>query len=98
MSALPKRGGGRQLLAPRRTADRLVGLPAELAPLLRQRAFWRRFYWDLEETFVISCRAANDPDEAIRIIRAVLRENGAPLGTRLRQTTREEREIPLPEF
>lgn len=49
----------------------------------------------LEETTIIACRAADDPEEATRIIREVLRKHGAPEGTRLRQTAREEREIPL---
>lgn len=49
----------------------------------------------LEESVIIACRAVNDAEEAIRIIREVLRKHGAPEGTRLRQTAREQREIPL---
>jgi hypothetical protein len=49
----------------------------------------------LEESSIIECRAADDEAEAIRIIREVLRQHGAPEGTQLRQLSRQEREIPL---
>ncbi len=48
-----------------------------------------------EEAFIIHCQAVDDAEAAIHLIRAVLQEHGLPEGTRLRQMSREEREIPL---
>lgn len=84
-----------------------IAMTAELDALLRQHASGRAeavgcdstYSPDgrtlLEETTIIACRVADDPEAGIRIIREVLRKHGAPEGTRLRQTAREEREIPL---
>ena len=51
----------------------------------------------LREYSRIGCRAINDADRAVRVIRAVLAQHGAPRDTVIQQVAPERRDIPLSE-